>query len=216
MIVTRQRKKKRNHAKLLLPLVAIAALAVALGWPPSRNVIANGPLKPAFGTAANALGVVARPLTFAGQQQTITDRNREIRRLDTDLEKARKDKADDDARVAALRQQLDALAAQPKPTAAPAARRSAAPSSGAVAGASAPAAGPAAATEEEKRTAATWAAMEPEKAAAVVQRLPDDRVIRVLAAMDAESAAGILNALPPAVAARLSRASAQVSPVANR
>jgi flagellar motility protein MotE (MotC chaperone) len=71
-------------------------------------------------------------------------------------------------------------------------------------------------TAEEKRLAATWAAMEPEKAAAVVQRLPDDAVTRVLAQMDAESAGAIMNALPTNVAARISRAVAQVQPAAGR
>jgi len=52
--------------------------------------------------------------------------------------------------------------------------------------------------------------MEPEKAAAMIQRLPDDEVVRVLGAMDPDSAAEILNALPPAVSARLSRDAAQV------
>ena len=48
--------------------------------------------------------------------------------------------------------------------------------------------------------------MEPEKAAAVLQRLPDDQVSRVLAQMDPDSAGAIMDALPTGVAARLSRA----------
>jgi flagellar motility protein MotE (MotC chaperone) len=58
--------------------------------------------------------------------------------------------------------------------------------------------------------------MEPEKAAAVVQRLPEDAATRVLAQMDADSAGAIMNALPPSVAARISRAVAQVRPGAGR
>jgi flagellar motility protein MotE (MotC chaperone) len=58
--------------------------------------------------------------------------------------------------------------------------------------------------------------MEPERAAAVIQRLPDDEVTRVLGAMEPDSAGEIMNALPPAVAARISRASAQVSATSGR
>jgi flagellar motility protein MotE (MotC chaperone) len=58
--------------------------------------------------------------------------------------------------------------------------------------------------------------MEPEKAAAIVQRLPDGEVTRVLAQMDADSAGAIMNALPAGVAARISRAVAQVPATANR
>ena len=46
MIVTRQRKKKQSSLPILLPIAAIAMLAIALTWPPSRNFITNGPLKP--------------------------------------------------------------------------------------------------------------------------------------------------------------------------
>jgi flagellar motility protein MotE (MotC chaperone) len=214
VIVTRQRKKKRNLRPLILPVLALAALVVALAWPPSHNVIANGPLKPAYDAAANAGGVVARPLSFAAQQQTITDRNREIRALNAQLEKQRQDKANADTRIHQLEQQANAAAAQPVASALPAPRRT--PSIG---GAFAPnAAGNASATPspEEKRVAATWAAMDAEKAAAVVQRLPENEATRILEAMDADSAAEILNALPPAVAARISRATAQVSSTANR
>jgi len=76
--------------------------------------------------------------------------------------------------------------------------------------------GAAAGSAEERRLAATWAAMEPEKAAAIVQRLPDDAVSRVLAQMDADSAGAIMNALPASAAARISRAVAQVPPAAGR
>ncbi len=74
----------------------------------------------------------------------------------------------------------------------------------------------AASSPDDRRLAATWAAMEPEKAAAVVQRLPDGQVTRVLAQMDADSAGAIMDALPTRIAARLSQAVAQVSPGADR
>lgn len=210
MIATRQRRKRRPKLRsLLLPLAAIAALAFAVTWPPSHNVLANGPLKPAFNAGANVASVVGRPLTFAVQQQTITDKNREIRTLSAQLDTQRQAKNDADARAQRLQQQLGAAANQPKPTPVPAVRKPLAQTgaAGALAGTGpAPSSSAAPPTDEEKRLAATWAAMEPEKAAAIIQRLPDDQVVRVLAAMDPDSAAGILNALPAAVAARISRA----------
>ena len=218
MIVTRKRRKRRNLLPLLLPLVAIGLLAAALTWPPSRNVIENGPLRPVWTVASNVAATLGRPLTFAAQQQQITDKNRQIRDLDAQLDKARADKAAAEQRSTQLQQQMAAQAAQPRSTPLPrpvAKASAAAGSAGTLAAAPAGSAGPPA-TDDEKRLAATWAAMDPEKAAAVVQRMPDDQAVRVLDAMDPESAAGILNALPPAVAARLSAATAQVPSASNR
>ena len=207
MIVTRQRKTRSHPERYLLPLALIAVLGFVLGWPPSQRAIANGPLKPMWDAGASAGAVVTRPLSFAGQQQTITERNREIREMTDRLERQRAAKAEADARVEQLQQQVTALASQPHaaPVSLPRPMRSAA-APGTVA----------ASTADEKRLAATWAAMEPEKAAAVVQRLSDEQAVRVLAAMDAESAGAIMNAVPANVAARLSRALAQVQPAAGR
>ena len=219
MIVTRQRKRRRNARRALLPLAAIAALTFALTWPPSHNVIVNSPLRPAFNAVGNVTSVVGRPLTFAAQQQTITEKNREIRTLSAQLDAQRQAKNDADTKVQHLQHQLSAAANQPKPTPAPAVHTPVAQSTGVgalAATGSAPSSNGAAPTDDEKRLAATWAAMEPEKAAALIQRLPDDRVVRVLAAMDPDSAAGILNAVPAAVAARLSRTSTQVPAPSGR
>ncbi|GAC1614114.1 MAG: hypothetical protein NVS4B13_08930 [Candidatus Elarobacter sp.] len=213
MIVTRQRKRRPHLGRLILPLLVLAALVAVLAWPPSQRVIANGPLRPVWTIASNAGGVLVRPLTFASQQQTITDRNREIRDLNGRLEVQRKAKTDADVRAQQFQQQVAALANQPheSPVPAPRARATAAPLGlGASPGAAA------AASDEEKRLAATWAAMEPEKAAAIVQRLPDGEVTRVLAQMDADSAGAIMNALPVSAAARISRAVAQVQPASSR
>jgi flagellar motility protein MotE (MotC chaperone) len=211
VIVTRQRKRRRGLARFIVPVLVLAALAALLAWPPAHHVVADGPLAPLWNTGAQGVAVVARPLSFAAQQQVITDKNRAIRDLDGRLETQRQAKAAAEARIAQLQHQLDAAAAQPTPTPVPAPLRSAAP-----AGADFGPAPGAQAADGLKRLAATWAAMEPEKAAAVVQRLPDDQVTRVLALMDADAAAGILNALPPAVAARISRAGTQVSAAAGR
>lgn len=212
MIVTRHRKPRPHVARYLAPLGALVVVAAALAWPPSQRVIANGPLQPVWSATASTGGVLARPLTFAGQQQTINDRNREIRDLDAQLERQRQAQTDAETRAQQLQRQLTALANQPHETPAPAPRAIAAPALGmtAASGAAAPA------SADARRLAATWAAMEPEKAAAIVQRLPDDAVTRVLAQMDADSAGAIMNALPASAAARISRAVAQVPPGAGR
>jgi flagellar motility protein MotE (MotC chaperone) len=217
VIVTRHRKQRPHPGRYLILLFALALIGAAFVWPPSQRVIANGPLHPLWSAGASTGGVIARPLTFAAQQQTITERNRQIRDLDAQLERQRQAKADAETHAQQLQQQLAALANQPHETPAPVARRTAAPATGTTgsvaAGASAPAA---AGSADDRRLAATWAAMEPEKAAAIVQRLPDEAVTRVLAQMDADSAGAIMNALPASTAARISRAVAQVPPGAGR
>lgn len=213
MIVTRHRKSRPHPARIVVPLVLVAMAVAAFTWPPSHRFIANGPLHPVWSAAATTGGAIARPLTFAGQQDTITERNRRIRQLDAELERQRQAKADADTRAQELQQQLTALANQPHDTPAPAPRATAAPNRGLTTALGGSAA---AASADDRRLAATWAAMEPEKAAAIVQRLPDDAVTRVLAQMDADSAGAIMNALPASAAARISRAVAQVPPGAGR
>jgi flagellar motility protein MotE (MotC chaperone) len=213
VIVTRHRRARPHPARYLLPLGAIAVLTAALLWPPSHRVIANGPLQPVWSATASTGGVIARPLSFAGQQETITERNREIRDLEAQLEQQREAKAVAEARTQQLQRQLTALANQPHEVPAPAPRATVAPAAG-IAAATGSAA--TSANADARRLATTWAAMEPEKAAAIVQRMPDDAVTRVLAQMDAESAGAIMNALPAGAAARISRAVAQVPPGAGR
>lgn len=221
MIVTRHRKRRRHLlSRVGLPLLALAALAFALTWPPSQHVISSGPLKPGWNAGANALAVVGRPLSFAAAQQQVVERNRTIRGLNGQLDKQRQAKSDDDARIQQLQQQIATLSSQPKPIPIPAftpATAGAVPAAAAsVTGSLTGSAGAALPTAAEKRLAATWAAMAPERAAAVIQRLPDDEVTRVMAAMEPDSAGEIMNALPPAVAARISRASAQVNATSGR
>ena len=210
MIVTRRRKPRAHPGRYLIPLAVIAVVGFLLGWPPSQHAIASGPLKPGWNAGATAIAYVARPLSFAGQQQTITDRNREIRELNDRLERQRIAKSDAETRVQQLQQQVTALANQPHAAPLVVPRPVATPALSSLA------ASGVAPTGDEKRLAATWSAMEPEKAAAVMQRLPDDQVVRVLAAMDSDSAGAIMNALPAGVAARISRAVAQVQPVSGR
>jgi TolA-binding protein len=207
MIVTRQRVKKKSSLPILLPIAAIVMLAVALTWPPSRNFIVNGPLKPVANVAIGAWSVVARPLTFAYQQQQITDRNVEIKQLNDKLESERKDTSSKDAQVAQLQKQLTDLQNQPAEAATaapvkPLANASGAP--GAIPGAAA--AAPDTTTEAIKRTAAQWAAMDPEKAAAVIAKLPETYDAQVLAQMPADSVGPIMDALPAGLAARIIQA----------
>src|SRR5471032_188934 len=204
MIVTRRRPKKRSLLPILLPILAIGALAGALYWPPSHNIIVNGPLKPILGLAGNLGGTLAHPFTFASQQQHIADQNREVRRLNATLESDRKKQDEKDARITALQYQVTQLQAEPKPTAVPNVAAKAKPAGGA--GPAAPLAGTQGARDSVKRTAAYWSSMDAEKAAAIVQRLPDDYVNQVFAQIPADSVADIMNTLPPKVAARLTAA----------
>lgn len=110
MIVTRRRPKKRNLAPILLPLAAIAALALALAWPPSHKVIVDGPLRPLWNVTGSVTTQVSRPFSFAAQQQQIADKNRDLRARDAALETNRKAQEAKDARISALQSQVTALA----------------------------------------------------------------------------------------------------------
>ena len=135
MIVTRQRKRRRHLLRRVgLPLLALAALAFALTWPPSQHVLSSGPLKPAWNAGANAVAVVARPFSFAAARQEIVDRNRTIRTLNGQLDKQRQAKSDDDARIQKLQQQIASLSNQPKPTPVPDPVRTPAPAGATVHG----------------------------------------------------------------------------------
>jgi flagellar motility protein MotE (MotC chaperone) len=213
MIVTRQRKQKKSSLPILLPIAAIAMLVVALTWPPSRNFITNGPLKPVATVFDTVWGTVSRPLTFAYQQQQITDRNEQIKELNDKLEADRKAAADKDAQVAALQKQIADAAAQPEATATPAA---AAPVRGA---AGAPGAAAAATVPDTVRLSAQqWSSMDPGKAAALVQKLPAAFVSSVFAQMSPDSVGPIMDALPPKVAALIiqSGTSPQISAQTGR
>jgi flagellar motility protein MotE (MotC chaperone) len=207
VIVTRQRKRRAGIGRFLFPLAILAALGFALGWPPSQHAIANGPLKPAWKMGAGVAKVVTRPFTFAAQQQSIADRNRRIRDLTARLERQRQATLDAQDRADEVQAQLVAAVNQPHVAPLPAPR--------VMRGAARIASSPSSAAGD-RRLAATWAAMQPENAAAVAQRLPDVQVSRVLAQMDPDSAGAIMDALPAQVAARLSRAVAQVSPGTGR
>ncbi len=201
MIVTRQRKQKKSSLPILLPIAAIAMLAIALTWPPSRNFITNGPLKPVATVVDGIWGTVSRPLSFAYQQQQITDRNQQIKALNDKLETDRKAQADKDAQVAQLQKQIAAINSEPEAsTPAPAAPLAAQPG-GAAAPGTAGAPAQSAASDAIRRAAQQWSAMDPEKAADLVQKLPTGYVSTVFAQMSPDAVGPIMDALPPKVAA---------------
>jgi hypothetical protein len=201
MIVTRQRKKKQSNLPILLPIAAIAMLAIALTWPPSRNFITNGPLKPVATVFDGAWGVVSRPLSFAYQQQQITDRNQQIKDLNDQLETDRKTQDAKDAQLTALQKQIAEAGNEPAPAtpapAIPLAGQGAA--GGPAAAGGAPAQPPV--SDAIRRDAQQWSSMDPETAAALVQKLPTAFVSAVFAQMSPDSVGPIMDALPAKVAA---------------
>jgi hypothetical protein len=209
MIATRQRKQKKGSLlPILLPFAAIVMLIVALSWPPSRAWIANGPLHPVANVVENVWGTVSQPLTFAYQQQQITDRNVQIKQLNDKLETDRKASDDKDAQVASLQKQLTALQNQPaeesSPAAAPgtaAAATLASTSGGAAGGVGTPSQSPEA--DAVHRTAQQWSSMDPERAAALAQKLPAGYDAEVFAQMSPDNVGPILDALPSAFAAKI-------------
>lgn len=200
MIVTRQRKKKQSNLPILLPIAAIAMLAIALTWPPSRNFITTGPLKPVATVFDGAWGIVSRPLSFAYQQQQITDRNQQIKDLNDQLETDRKAQDAKDAQLQALQKQIADASSEPDAaTPAPALPLAGQPAAAAVGAAGAPA--QPSVSDAIRRAAQQWSAMDPENAAALVQKLPTAYVSAVFAQMSPDSVGPIMDALPPKVAA---------------
>lgn len=219
MIVTRNRRKAFPWKRVLLPSIAIAVVAFAAWWAPSRNVITSGPLAPEWKTAGSAFDTVAAPFHFAAQNELLTERNREIVRLQQQVAQAQSAGADKDKQIGALKSQVaqaqsQAASAQAAANARPSQPAAPASSSSGTTGAST--AGTAAgdmsanATADMRRTANYWASMEPENAAKVVQKLPVPYVARVFALMSADAAGSILDALPPAYAAAVTQENPQL------
>jgi flagellar motility protein MotE (MotC chaperone) len=224
VIVTRQRRKPFPYKRLLLPLIAIALVVVAFIWPPSRNVILNGPAAPAARAVGNAYGNASQPFHFAAQNQVITDRNRQIEALQTQLTQAQSEAADKAKQVASLQQQIDQLQTQAASSRSAASPNPARPAAGAAtAGApggtfsSSTAQGgyvagdlSAGASADIRRTGAYWSSMEPENAAKLAQRLPTSYVARVFAQMSPNDVGAILDALPAAYAAKLTQENPEI------
>lgn len=205
-IITRQRKKKRNARGLILPVVALALLGLAIFWPPSRNWFQNGPLHPVWAITGAGWNVVGQPLHWAAQNQLIADKNRELRRLNAELDTQRKEVLAKDERIKAVENQMKAsLASIANATPAPA--PAGGPNAGGPSGAQgAPVVPSGASSSDIARTASYWNSMDPEKAAAVVKKLPIEYVSKVFAKMPPDQVAEIMNSLTPAEAAKFAGA----------
>jgi flagellar motility protein MotE (MotC chaperone) len=223
VIVTRQRRKPFPFKRLLLPLIAIALVLFAFIWPPSRNMILNGPAAPAARVVGSAYDNAAQPFHFAAQNQVITDRNRQIEALQTQLTQAQSEAADKAKQVASLQQQIDQLqtqAASSRSASSPNPARAAGQTTAGVPGgtfSSSTAQGgyvagdlSAGASADVRRTGAYWASMEPENAAKIAQRLPTSYVARVFAQMSPNDVGAILDALPAAYAAKLTQENPEI------
>jgi flagellar motility protein MotE (MotC chaperone) len=216
-MATRQPKKKFNLVgfliKTVLPLAAIAAFVGALNFGPSKRLILEGPLKPYLAIAGSYWDQFSKPLHFIAQQQVITEKNREIQALNSQIDKDRKDLSSRDDKIKTLQNQVaSAKAASAQANATPGASGTAAPAvaanqgpAGAAPAAAAPGASAAPSADDVaiKRTADVWAQMDADAVAGLVQKLPMDYVIRVLGQMSADQVAEVLAALPPKVAAQL-------------
>jgi flagellar motility protein MotE (MotC chaperone) len=222
VIVTRQRRKPFPFKRLLLPLIAIALVVFAFVWPPSRNIILNGPAAPAARAVGNAYDNAAAPFHFAAQNQVITDRNKQIQALQSQLTQAQGEAADKAKQIASLQQQIEQLQTQAASARSAASPNPSRPAAGPTAGAagsfsSTTAQGgyvagdlSAGASADVRRTGAYWSSMEPENAAKLAQRLPTSYVARVFAQMSPNDVGAILDALPPAYAAKLTQENPEI------
>lgn len=192
MIVTRRRKKPFPWKRVLTVLVAIAIVAAAFWWAPSRSVIATA--------TAPVWKPVAAPFDAVAQQKEIAANSKQLASLQAQLADARAQVADRDKQISRLQSQLSD--AQQETAAQPAAKPAALPSSQPAQGGSDLAQE---ATPGMRRTAAEWAAMDAESAAKIVQKLPLDYVARVFAVMSPDAAGGILENLPASYAAQLTQ-----------
>ena len=207
MIVTRRRRKAFPWKRYAFPAAAIVLLIAAFAWTPSRTWIATGPLAPVWRAVQPAANTVAKPFDAAGQMRTISGLNGQIASLQKQLADARAQVSDRDKQISNLQSQLNsaqqdaAMAKAAKPSHATVTQQTAGAASAEAAGSDLAAQ----ATPDMRRTAAVWAAMDSEAAAKVVQKLPDDYVVRIFAIMPPDSVGAILENLPAAYAARLTR-----------
>ncbi len=213
MIVTRQRRKPFPWRRLILPLIAIALVVFAFTWAPSRTVITGGKLAPVWSTIGTAYDKVATPFHFAAQNEVLTDRNKQIVALQSqvsDLQSAAsaKDKTIKDLNGQIAELQSQAASARSGASAIP----GASPAAAVAQAAASPGLGTSGvtpndlssgATPDMRRTAQYWANMEPDNLAKVLQKLPIPYVARELALLSPDAVGPILDALPTAYVAQL-------------
>lgn len=214
MIVTRQRKKPFPWRRLILPVVAIGLVIFAFVWPPSRNVIASGPMGPVWNSIGSGYSNIAAPFNYAAELKKETALKRQIaadQKQITDLQNQNtaKEKKIADLNNTVQQLQTNAAQASPAPGVSPAAASAAnaGTAQGGITGSPASGANDLAqgATPDMRRTASVWANMEPENAAKVIQKLPIPYVARILALMAPDTVGAILDALPASYAAKLTQ-----------
>lgn len=212
MIITRQRRKPFPWKRLILPVIAIVLVIFALVWPPSRNVIANGPMAPLLRASGSAFGGIAKPFNFAAQNELLTQKNKQILALQKQLSDVQSQSTAKDRKIAGLtsqaqQAQLQAANTKAPPAAAAATAQADASSSFGGAGTSQASGSDLAqgASPDMRRVASYWGNMEPENAAKLIQRLPVPYVAQVLALMSPDSVGAILDALPASYAAKLTQ-----------
>lgn len=203
MIVTRQRRRGFRWHKLWFPLIAIALIWFALWWGPSRNAISTGPLAPAWNASAAGLQKVAAPFHFAVQNKQIGDLSAQVKQLTAQVATLQSASAAKDKTISQLHTQLEQAQAQAVAATSPAAKTGASSAPTSIASPVADLAS--VATADMRRTAADWAAMDPDNAAKVIQKLPVSYVARVLSVMTPEGVGPILDALPATYAAALTQ-----------
>lgn len=194
MIVTRRRRKPFRWKRIAAPLLVLAVIAAAFVWAPSRTWIFKGPLSPVF---RNLQPTVA---TLSLQNAKIAALQKQLGADNTQIESLNKQISSLQTQLSAAQQ--SAVVPTPVPHRAVAAAQTSSPAPAfAQSGSGSDLSGQA--TPDMRRTASVWAAMDPEAAAKVVQRLPDYYVARIFAIMSPDAAGAILENLPASDAARL-------------
>lgn len=216
MIVTRQRRKSFPWGRLMLPLLAIGIAAFALWWPPSHKVIFGGKMSSFWVSASTVYDRAAAPFHFAAQDKVITQKNKEIADFRSQTTAQTTQLTADKKKLAAMQSELNRAQADLAQARSGSATKlsSRTPTNQQSLSASNPTATStqrvygdlaSGATPDMRRTASAWAAMDPDTAAVVLQKLPVPYVARVMALMSPDSAAAILDALPASYAAKLTQ-----------
>jgi flagellar motility protein MotE (MotC chaperone) len=167
---------------ILIPVAIVAALVLAFALPPTHAMLLKSPLGPIVarlgGPAAKTAGVGGK----AGAPATSP--SPDAKSLADAVEADKKAAAQKDAQITQLQAQVTQLQTPPSPT--PAAKPT-----------------PAVVTDDMKRAATYWAAMDADKAADIIKVLPEAYVKSVFSQMPADAVSDIMSELPPKTAARL-------------
>ena len=220
MIVTRQRRKPFPWRRLILPLIAVALVAFAFVWGPSRSILTGGPMAPLMQRAGSTFDTIATPFHFEAQNLLLTQRNQQIVKLQgqvTDLQSQLADKTktikDLNGTIATLQSQAASSRGNaPAAAASSPAGSTTSTTTNATTQTTNSAANDltAGATPDMRRTAQYWANMEPDNLAKVLPKLPIPYVARVLALMSPDDVGAILDALPATYAAQLTQESPEL------